>query len=135
MRKKIFSVLLIAAFILGMIPMFASADTGISEKGEYTYTLSTDPDTGETIPPEFGTPENNGRIWTDKSVLVNDDHFDVNLKVLAQEYVSSYGSVETHSIAADVVMILDFTSSMLRPGNEVEKEDGTKVTRMEAMVD
>ncbi len=111
-----------------------SADTGIAEKGEFTYTLSSDPDTG-TVPDDFGTIENNGRIWTDKSVSVNDGHFDVNLKVLAQEYISSYGTSITQSIAADVLFILDFTGSMTQTGNVVVKDDGTSVSRLQAMVD
>lgn len=122
--------------VIGALPVMTVAeggDSGVAVKGEYTYSLSADPDTGSQIPAGFGTIENNGRIWTDKSVRVNDDHFDVNLKVLAQEYISSYGTAETHSIAADVVMVLDFTSSMLR--YSVPKEDGSSVTRMEALVD
>lgn len=137
MRKKLISFLLIAAFVIGMIPIVVSADgdTGTAEKGEYTYTLTADPDTGNSIPPEFGTIANNGRIWTDKSVRVNDDHFDVSLKVLAQEYISSFGTTETQSVAADVLFILDFTGSMTQAGNTVEKEDGTEVSRLKAMVD
>jgi hypothetical protein len=130
--------MLVAAFVVGMIPLFARAETGIAEKGEFTYTLSSDPDTG-TYPPEFGTIANNGRIWTDKSVAVNDDHFDVNLKVLAQEYISTYGTSVTSSIAADVVMVLDFTTSMLQDTNKIPKEnpDGTTtmVTRFQALID
>ena len=134
-RKKIISFLLIALIISGTLPLIAVfADTGTAEKGEYTYSLSSDPDTG-IVPAGFGTVENNGRIWTDKSVSVNDDHFDVKLKVLAQEYISSYGTTETHSIAADVVMVLDFTSSMVRSSNSIPKEDGTEITRIEALVD
>ena len=114
MRRRFISVLLSVAFILGTIPvlrMTTAADTGTAVKGEYTYSLSADPDTG-TVPSGFGTVENNGRIWTDKSVAVNGDHFDVNLKVLAQEYISTYGTAETSSIAADVLMIFDMTTSM-----------------------
>ncbi len=134
MRKRIISILLIALIVSGALPFISSsADTGTAEKGEYTYTLSSDPDTG-TVPDGFGTISNNGRIWTDKSVSVNDDHFDVNLKVLAQEYISSYGSSETTSIAADVLFILDFTTSMYN-NSDVEKDDGTRVTRLSAMVD
>lgn len=114
MRRRFISVLLSVAFVLGTIPvlkMTTAADTGTAVKGEYTYSLSADPDTG-TVPSGFGTVENNGRIWTDKSVAVNGDHFDVNLKVLAQEYISTYGTAETSSIAADVLMIFDMTTSM-----------------------
>ncbi len=130
MRRRFISVLLSVAFILGTIPvlrMTTAADTGTAVKGEYTYSLSADPDTG-TVPSGFGTVENNGRIWTDKSVAVNGDHFDVNLKVLAQEYISTYGTAETSSIAADVLMIFDMTTSMNTslPGSG---------TRLEGLVD
>ena len=137
LSKRIISILLVAAFVVGLFAMMTGADTGrsgIAEKGEYTYTMSADPDTG-TVPDGFGTVTNNGRIWTDKSVSVDDDNdvFKVDLQVLAQEYISSYGSAETTSIAADVVMILDFTGSMVT--NSVSKEDGSSVTRLEALVD
>lgn len=139
MRIKLISILLTAVIIIGAIPVltYADGDTALAEKGEFTYTLTSDPDTGTPplypgVPDGFGSPDSNGRIWTDKSVSINDDHFDVNLKVLAQEYISSYGSVETHSIAADVVLVLDFTSSMLR--YKVPKGNG-EVTRMEALID
>ncbi|MBR3619959.1 MAG: hypothetical protein IKN56_00510, partial [Clostridia bacterium] len=139
MRRKLISILLTAVIIIGAIPVltYADGDTALAEKGEFTYTLTSDPDTGTPplypgVPDGFGSPDSNGRIWTDKSVSINGDHFDVNLKVLAQEYISSYGSVETHSIAADVVLVLDFTSSMLR--YKVPKGNG-EVTRMEALID
>ena len=131
MRKKVISLLLAATFILGMIPLLASADTGISEKGEYTYTLSSDPDTS-SVPDGFGTISNNGRIWTDKSVFVDGDHFRVDLSVLAQEYVSSYSTSVTQSIAADVVFVFDMTSSMV--SNNIQKGN-TSVSRIRGLVD
>ncbi|MBR6939793.1 MAG: Cna B-type domain-containing protein [Clostridia bacterium] len=149
MRKKLISVLLVAAVVLGIAPLYSAADgsTGQTAKGEYTYTLTADPDTGtpptdDIEPGGFGDIASNGRIWTDKSVAVNGDHFDVNLKVLAQEYVSTYSTSVTQAIAADVVMVLDFTSSMLRykvPKKVINESTGVEttveVTRMEALVD
>ncbi|MBR3438951.1 MAG: hypothetical protein IKH13_05545 [Clostridia bacterium] len=136
MRKKIIAFLLIAAIVVGIAPLMslaAEGDTVTATRAEYVYSLSADPDTG-TVPDGFGTISNNGRIWTDKSVDIVDDSFNVNLKVLAQEYISSFGTTETQSIAADVLFILDFTTSMYN-NSDVEKDDGTSVSRLSAMVD
>ena len=136
MKRRILSALLAAALIIGAVPLISLAEPGdavTAPRGEYVYSLSADPDTG-IVPDGFGTIPNNGRIWTDKSVSINDDRFDVNLKVLAQEYISSFGTTETQSIAADVLFILDFTTSMYN-NRDVEKDDGTSVTRLSAMVD
>lgn len=143
MRKKLISVLLAAAVVLGFIPLIsmANSNTGQTTIGEYNYTLVSDPDSG--IPPTddivaggFGDRESNGRIWTDKSVFVNDegDGFNVDLKVLAQEYVSTEQTTEKQSIAADVLMIFDMTTSMnntLPPGGDGEPEG----TRLQGLVD
>ena len=140
MRKKlisIISIVLIATLLLGILPAIHTVKAegeGVATRGDYIYSLSADPDTG-SVPAGFGTPESNGRIWTDKSVAVNGEQFDVNLKVLAQEYISSYESTITSSIAADVLFILDFTGSMTQNGNTVTKDDGTKVSRLQALVD
>ncbi len=137
MQKRILSFVLVFALLLSFLPVadtVKATDDIVVTKGDYIYSLSADPDTG-TVPPSFGTPESNGRIWTDKSVLVGDDHFDVNLKVLAQEYISTYETSITQSIAADVLFILDFTGSMTQSGNVVQKEDGTSVSRLQALVD
>lgn len=140
MQKRllsIISIVLIATLLLGILPAVHTVKAegeGMATRGDYIYSLSADPDTG-SVPAEFGTPANNGRVWTDKSVAVNGDHFDVNLKVLAQEYISSYETSITSSIAADVLFILDFTGSMTQSGNTVEKEDGSKVSRLQALVD
>ena len=140
MRKKIISILLISVIALGFIPlvMRAEGSTGPVPKGEYNYMLDADTDTGtpptcDLVSGGFGAPESNGRIWSDKSVSVNGDHFDVNLKVLAQEYISSYGTTVTQSIAADVVFVLDMTGSMIT--GKLTKPSGGSVTRFAALVD
>ncbi len=145
MRKKLISILLVAAVVLGLVPLLSTADgnhQGQTTIGEYNYTLVSDPDSG--IPPTsdivaggFGDQASNGRIWTDKSVFVNDDGdgFNVDLKVLAQEYYSTTNTTVFQPVGADVVMILDFTTSMLQENNKIEKDDGTKVTRFEALID
>ena len=137
MRKKIIAFLLVAAIVIGIAPLMSLAeegDTVTAVRGDCTYALTADPDTG-TVPDGFGTISNNGRIWTDKSVEIVDDSFSVNLKVLAQEYISSMGSTVTSSIAADVVMIFDLTNSMIQTKNNISKENGSSVTRLEALVD
>ncbi|MBQ6265060.1 MAG: hypothetical protein IJK60_06385 [Clostridia bacterium] len=137
MRKKIIAFLLVAVIVIGITPLMSLAeegDTVTAVRGDTTYALTADPDTG-TVPDGFGTVSNNGRIWTDKSVSVKDDRFEANLKVLAQEYISSSGTTETQSIAADVLFILDFTGSMTQSSNYVLKDDGTRVSRLKAMVD
>ncbi|MBR4766017.1 MAG: Cna B-type domain-containing protein [Clostridia bacterium] len=134
MRKKIIAFLLVAVIVIGITPLMSLAeesDTVTAVRGDTTYALTADPDTG-TVPDGFGTVSNNGRIWTDKSVEIVDDRFDVNLKVLAQEYISTSGSGNTTSIAADVVMIFDMTNSMV--DNTISKGN-TTVTRLEGLVD
>ncbi len=137
MQKRlisIISIVLIATLLLGILPAVHTVKAegeGVATRGDYIYSLSADPDTG-SVPAGFGTPESNGRIWTDKSVAVNGDHFDVNLKVLAQEYVSSRSDAVTSSIAADVVLVLDMTSSMKE---NLPKESGGSVQRAAAMTD
>ena len=135
MRKKIIAFLLVAVIVIGITPLMSLAeesDTVTAVRGDTTYALTADPDTG-TVPDGFGTVSNNGRIWTDKSVEIVDDRFDVNLKVLAQEYISTSGSGDTTSIAADVVMIFDMTTTMVDSANI--PKDNTNVTRLEALVD
>ena len=139
MQKRllsIISIVLIATLLLGILPAVHTVKAegeGTAARGDYIYALSADPDTG-SVPAEFGTPANNGRVWTDKSVAVNGDHFDVNLKVLAQEYISSYETTITSSIAADVLFILDFTGSMTS-NSDVTMDNGSSVSRLSAMVD
>ena len=137
MRKKIIAFLLVAAIVIGIAPLMSLAeegDTVTAVRGDCTYALTADPDTG-TVPDGFGTISNNGRIWTDKSVEIVDDSFNVNLKVLAQEYISTYGEVETTSIAADVVLILDITRSMVQYPVKMSETDSTEITRLQALVD
>ncbi len=129
--------MLTAALIMTSVPMMTLADAGdpvYYGKDNYVYELSADPDTG-TVPSGFGTAAYNGKIWTDKSVAVNTagTGFDVNLKALAQEYVSTASSARTQETLADVLFILDFTTSM--NGNDVKTTSGGTETRIEALVD
>ena len=54
--------------------------------GEYTTHLIADPTTS-TAPSDFGSVDANGKVWVDKSVEVNKDHFEITLSALAQEYL------------------------------------------------
>lgn len=136
MQKRllsIISIVLTATLLLGILPAVHTVKAegdGTAARGDYIYALSADPDTG-SVPAQFGTRSNDGRVWTDKSVAVNGDRFDVTLKALAQEYVSSKSDAATSSIAADVVLILDMTTSMK---DSLPKGSGS-VQRAEAMVD
>jgi hypothetical protein len=132
-RRKFISIVLLVALLAGVMGLFASVGADGEQtvtRGDYIYSLTADPNTG-TVPDGFGTPASNGRIWTDKSVAVNGEKFDVNLKVLAQEYVSSKSDAATASIAADVVLVLDMTASMRE---NLPKGSGN-VQRAEAMAD
>jgi hypothetical protein len=66
--------------------------------GKYTAHLMADPTTAEP-PAEFGSASANGKVWVDKSVTVNQDHFEVTLSALAQEYISTSGTTTTASTA------------------------------------
>ena len=134
MKRKVISIFLIMALLIGVVGLFApvgAEEEHTVTRGDYIYSMTADPDTG-SVPAEFGTQANNGRVWTDKSVAVNGDHFDVNLKVLAQEYVSSRSNAATSSIAADVVLVLDMSQSMT---TTLQKESGGSVQRAAAMAD
>jgi len=122
------------ALLIGVVGLFApvgAEEEHTAARGDYIYSLTADPDTG-SVPDGFGTAESNGRIWTDKSVAVNGERFDITLKALAQEYVSSKTDAATSSIAADVVLILDMTTSMK---DSLPKESGGNVQRAAAMTD
>lgn len=66
----------------------------------------------------FGSEESNGRVWVDKSVSANaaSNAFDVTLSALAQEYSYSEEAIQTimEQNAADVLFVLDFSSSMTK---------------------
>ena len=98
--------------------------------GNYTVELESDLPT-DTPSSKFGTPDANGKVWTDKSVVVNQDHFEVTLSALAQEYISLSTENSTSSVAADVVMILDLSASMQ---NNSVSMNNTTMTSTKAMV-
>lgn len=142
MRKKILAIILTLAIIIGAIPIISLADEGnyYGGNGQYIYELTADKDTGSLTEAQleelgFGNRSNDGMVWTDKSVTPDGGGFNVALRALSQEYVSSVSSVSYKPApAADVVFVLDFTGSMA--SNNLNKEDGTTYgTRLKALVD
>ena len=65
MRRKLISILLTAVIIIGAIPVltYADGDTVLAEKGEFTYTLTSDPDTGTPLSDEELSAVAGGDGW------------------------------------------------------------------------
>lgn len=101
--------ILLVAMSLGLLPATALA---AGETGTGSYVVRLEADATSAKPAEFGTVEADGRVWTDKSVAVNGAKFDVTLLALAQEYLRTGSTSAASSTAADVLLILDITSSM-----------------------
>ncbi len=135
MKKTLASILCFTLF-LGMLgwTLLPSASGVATEQyagiGEYTVRLDADPTTN-TPPAEFGTTTADGKVWADKSVVVREDHFEVTLSALAQEYISEDQGTASASTAADVVMILDLSGSMQDKNLTI---DTVSMTRTKAMV-
>lgn len=133
--RRFLAALLSISLILQMAIFFTLAVDTEPQKyyagmGEYTVSLQADPAT-DTAPNQFGTTAANGKVWTDKSVTVQQNRFEVTLSALAQEYISEDKSNTTSSVAADVVMILDFSASMQNNSIRLNNES---MTRTKAMV-
>ena len=133
--KRMLASLLCISLLLCVFPSWVLSMESYPEKhyagmGDYTVTLQADPITS-TPPSAFGTTAANGKVWTDKSVSVNQDHFEVTLSALAQEYISESSETATSSVAADVVMILDLSASMQKNNLTL---DNTSMTRTKAMI-
>ncbi len=143
MKKKILAIILTIAIIIGAVPIISLADGNTSYYGgnsQYIYEMTADKDTGSLTETEledlgFGNRTNDGMVWTDKSVTPDGGGFNVTLRALSQEYVSSVSSVSYKPApAADVVFVLDFTGSM--KNSTINNDDGTKYgTRLKALVD
>ncbi|MBP3966683.1 InlB B-repeat-containing protein [Paenibacillus lignilyticus] len=112
--NRICAWLITAAMLSGMLPTSAWAGApGAQVNGlnNYVVKLSSDPSTSAR-PSTFGTASDDGRVWADKSVSVNETQFDVTLSVLAQEYVRTATTEVRAQAAADVAMVLDMSASM-----------------------
>ncbi|MCQ2515129.1 MAG: VWA domain-containing protein, partial [Ruminococcus sp.] len=139
MKKKFFAVLVSIAIILSTMPFaFSASAQDKLVKGNTLYDIKTDDRTDE-VPEGFGKADgsSNGRVWTDKSVYLNGENFEVKLSALAQEYVATNVDISMSTIGVDVVMILDMSGSMRNNKLELEEYDGStdkNATRTKAMV-
>lgn len=117
--------MLVVAMVIGLVPNdvaeVLAADKTTNIEG-FSATMIADPDTSEDDHIFNGTPAEDGKIWTDKSVTTGaiygvtseEDNFYVALSALAQTYntVETGLSAEQKNIAYDVVFVLDFSGSM-----------------------
>ena len=116
MRRKLLIIMTTILIFTTLInPTFAA--TSSTAIDDVAVRLVTDPDTSSpptsSDPDGFGSPGADGRVWTDKSVTVNDKNFDVVLSALSQEYISTSSSGSGGaSVAADVIFVLDMSASM-----------------------
>lgn len=113
--KKISISMLVLTLISGMFPttnVWANTFIGqLNGLSNYVVELSADPPSSAK-PSTFGSREDDGRVWADKSVSVNGNQFDVSLSVLAQEYIRTKTTEVKSQAAADVAMVLDMSGSM-----------------------
>ncbi|WP_169447579.1 InlB B-repeat-containing protein [Paenibacillus daejeonensis] len=116
-NKKMNSIvvwLIIATMLSGMLPtqvLAAPPAAQLNGLNNYVVELSSDASTSAR-PASLGTATDDGRIWADKSVFVNETDFDVTLSALAQEYIRTSTGVVRQQAAADVAMVLDMSQSM-----------------------
>lgn len=113
---------LVVALSIGL--MIGLAEDSNAYRGQSEYVCQIDADKMTNNPPYasagvtggFGDLDSNGRVWVDKSVQANAESnaFDVTLSALAQEYSYSDEVIQTimEQNAADVLFVLDFSSSM-----------------------
>ena len=115
MRRKLV-IIITTILILTTLVTSSLAATSSTAIDDVAVRLVTDPNTSS--PPTssdtdgFGSSGADGRVWTDKSVTVNDKNFDVVLSALSQEYISTTSESGGASAAADVIFVLDMSSSM-----------------------
>lgn len=116
--------MLVVAMVIGLIPNNAAqvlaAET--SNINGFSATMIVDPDTSEDDYIFNGTPAEDGKIWTDKSVTTGSiygvtsgqDNFCVALSALAQTYttVQTGLTAQQKKVAYDVAFVLDFSGSM-----------------------
>ncbi len=108
-KKRVLAAILLVVMTLGLLPATALA---AGETGAGSYVVRLEADATSAKPADFGTLEADGRVWTDKNVSANGANFDVTLSALAQEYLRTGTTTTASSTAADVLLILDITSSM-----------------------
>ena len=135
MKKRILTLLICLVLILSVVPFSLMANTSLPNTllsvGNRVVALDADA-VSDALPQVFGTKEGDGLVWTNKTVAVKEDKFEVTLSALAQEYTSSVESEQINSTPADVVMILDISGSMRN--NKLTLDNDSNATRTKAMV-
>ncbi len=133
------AVLLAASCLVTMIFIGGAVDAASTLGTQNVYVCNIEADTMTNIPPYaskgytggFGSRDSDGRVWVDKSVQANAESnaFDVTLSALAQEYTYSEQTIETilEQNAADVLFILDFSSSMVGTSSNMKDDQGNTV--------
>lgn len=148
MKKKtlkkagfIFSMFIIlTSMILAVIQpakIYASDDKTANLDG-FSAKLIADPDTSSNNTIFNGSPAEDGKIWTDKSVTTgtlygataSENNFNIALSAMAQTYstVSVGMSTTQQKIGYDVVFVLDFSGSM------ADHISGSRTSKATAMV-
>ena len=90
------------------LPLFISA---LSSDVHYDVSSVADPDTSHIESEYTGNPEDDGKIWTDKTVTnVKDDEFDITLSAVGQSFETK--TTVNNNKKIDVVFILDVSGSM-----------------------
>lgn len=121
-HRRLWAVIVAATMLLTLLPSSTlAASSGSNGLGNYVVALQTDPDTSTALTTGVGSSsgDNDGRVWTDKSVsVVNGNTFEVTLSALAQEYKSTATQTNLVPSAADVVLVIDMSSSMTMNGND-----------------
>lgn len=108
----------------------------------FSAVINVDPTTSDDNHIFNGTPAEDGKIWTDKTVTtgasyglnVGEEHFGVTLSAMAQTYntITTSMTTEQEKIAYDVVFVLDGSGSMT--SNYVSTGNGQRITRAQAMI-
>lgn len=117
------AIVLAGSLVAGVLPTKEVAAAGKTTNMEgFSADLIADPDTSEESQIFNGTPAEDGKIWTDKTVTtgaiygvpVGEAHFGVALSAMAQTYntVETSMSAEETKVAYDVMFVLDFSDSM-----------------------
>lgn len=108
-KKASYLVLAIVTFFTQFnLPLFINA---LSSDVHYDVSSVADPDTQHIETDYTGDPDDDGKIWTDKTVTnIDEDLFDITLSAVGQSFETK--SVATNNKKLDVVFVLDVSGSM-----------------------
>lgn len=97
------------------LPLFISA---LSSDVHYDISSVADPDTQHIENDYTGDPQDDGKIWTDKTVThIDEDLFDITLSAVGQSFETK--SVVSDAKSVDVVFVLDISGSMKDNGRYI----------------